>query len=173
LVLLSRTATLGRKDELVAELTRSRLVEIEKQEQVLEQLPALRKDLMETFQALEARLSVLDLFQPGTPLRGLLTQLETLAQEAGPSQTFDTEGTATLPSHPRRNVRTLTASLSSDKAEMVLAIPEVVVHRTEIRVAPENEVRAIFLSSSALLIKRRDERACQCLEVDVQLVEHG
>src|SRR5690349_18694324 len=53
---------LERKDGQLAELTRSRLDEIEKQEQVLEQLPALRKDLMETFQALEARLSVLDLF---------------------------------------------------------------------------------------------------------------
>lgn len=113
---------LERKDEQVAALTRSRLDEIEKQEQVLDQLPALRKDLMETFQALEARLSVLDLFQPGTPLRGLLTQLEALVQTENHSRTFDTEAVGALPPTSRRHVRALTASLSSDKTEMVLTI---------------------------------------------------
>ena len=127
---------------------------------------------MATFQALAGRLSVLDLFQPGTALRGLLCQLESTMQSAKEAPTLDTEGTPLLASSSRPNVRALCASLPSDQLELVLTIPAVVVSRTEVRVAPDNEVRATLTSSGELLIRHREAATLRCIEVDVQLVEH-
>jgi hypothetical protein len=161
-----------RRDEQLAELTRSRLDEIEKQEKVLDEVPALRADLVATFQALEGRLSVLDLFQPGTPLRKVLAQLEgAFSANAGPTA-IETDGTALLPAMSRRTVRSISASLAGDQSELVVSIPEVVVGRTELHVAPDNEVRAVLKSSSEVLIKRRELSRCSCIEVDVQIVEY-
>lgn len=69
-----------RKDLLLAELTESRLDEIKKQEAILLELPDLRESLLLTVERLEARLSILDLFQPGTPLGELLKQVESRAR---------------------------------------------------------------------------------------------
>jgi len=160
-----------RRDEKLAELTRSRLDEIEKQEKVLDEVPALRADLVATFQALEGRLSVLDLFQPGTPLRKLLAQLEGAFDGESPLRAIDTDGVAILPA-ARRNVRAISASLAGDQSELVVPIPEAIVCRTELRVSPESEVRAVFKSPSEVLIKRRELARCSCIEVDVQIVEH-
>jgi hypothetical protein len=70
-----------RKDERLAELTRSRLDEIQKQETVLDEIPELQAKLQATFEKIEGRLSVLDLFQPGTPLGLLLEEMEHVARD--------------------------------------------------------------------------------------------
>lgn len=70
-----------RKDDRLAELTRSRLDEIRQQEVVLEELPKLRDDLFTTFHTIEARLAVLDLFQPGTPLGVMLDEMQEMFKE--------------------------------------------------------------------------------------------
>ncbi|MFZ5891911.1 MAG: hypothetical protein ACOY0T_12725 [Myxococcota bacterium] len=164
-------AAVQRKDDELAELTRSRLDEIERQEKVLDELPRLREDLMSTFQALEGRLSVLDLFQPGTPLRGLLHQLES-AIDGAKTPAIETSGVSLLTGDRRRSVKAIAASLPADQTEVVVQIPEVDVTCTEVRVSPENSVRAVLQSPFELLIRRRDFSDCRCLEVDVQLVQH-
>lgn len=69
-----------RKDRKIAELAESRLDEIRKQEDLLSEIPNLRDSLLATLDCLEARLSVLDLFQPGTPLGAVLKDLERRAE---------------------------------------------------------------------------------------------
>lgn len=65
-----------RKDEKLVALTRSRLDEISKQEQLLQELPSLRQELLDNYTDLKAKLSVLDILQPGTPLGEFLKQAE-------------------------------------------------------------------------------------------------
>lgn len=80
-VIEEQAEALRRKDEKLAELTKSRLDEIEKQESLLEELPALQENLRASFENLEGRLAVLDLFQPGTPLGELLEEMQTIAEQ--------------------------------------------------------------------------------------------
>ncbi len=70
-----------RKDDKLAELTKSRLDEIQKQESLLDELPELRETVQVSFDRLESRLSVLDLFQPGTPLGDVLKAFESNARD--------------------------------------------------------------------------------------------
>lgn len=70
-----------RKDIKLAELTKSRLDEINKQESMLDEIPELQAKLQMTFAKLEGRLSVLDLFQPGTPLGAVLAEAEKAARD--------------------------------------------------------------------------------------------
>ena len=47
---------------------------------MLRELPELSQSLQQTFERIEGRLSVLDLFQPGTPLGHALAEMEALAR---------------------------------------------------------------------------------------------
>jgi hypothetical protein len=83
------------KDELIQELQltlarknkelESRTYQLPNHGLLVEHVSALRTDLADSFQALEGRLSVLDLFARGTSLRELLVAIEHAAQTELPN----------------------------------------------------------------------------------------
>jgi DNA repair exonuclease SbcCD ATPase subunit len=74
---------IARKDEKLKEFTQAKLAELDAQEKLLEELPKLRDNLVQAHNSLEARLGVLDKFQPWKPLGKMLKDLERAAEQRG------------------------------------------------------------------------------------------
>lgn len=93
------------KDQKLKDLTKSKLAQIEIQEQVLEDLPRLRDDIFTNFKSLERKVSILDKLQPGTALGDLFKELEEFAEQRRTHKlnlrlTFDEKGTTPEGSEP-------------------------------------------------------------------------
>lgn len=74
-----------RKDDKLASLTKSRLDEITKQEQILNELPQLRETLISTYDDIKRKLVVLDILQPGTPVGDFLKEAEEILRKRNES----------------------------------------------------------------------------------------
>lgn len=70
-----------KKDEKLAELSKNKLLTLENQEKILEELPKLRENLINTHSSLEKKLSALDIFQPGRILYKLFKEMEEKAEQ--------------------------------------------------------------------------------------------
>ncbi len=70
-----------KKDEKLTELSKHKIQDVINQEKILDELPKLRDNLINTHNSLEKKLSALEMFQPGTFLYNLFKELEKKAKE--------------------------------------------------------------------------------------------
>jgi len=70
-----------KKDDKLAELSKNKIQDVVNQEKILDELPKLRENLINTHNSLEKKLSALDIFQPGTILHKLFRDMEDKAKK--------------------------------------------------------------------------------------------